>query len=48
MALTVDQEATYALDYGLPRQGLRPDVQAEYDRLSAERAAGAARPGEDF
>jgi hypothetical protein len=29
------QEARYALDYGLDRDGLSPDAQTEYDRLMA-------------
>jgi hypothetical protein len=32
MALTPEQEAAYALDYDLARDGLKPDVQLEYDR----------------
>lgn len=36
MALTPAQEARYALDYGLDRKDLKPEVQAEYDRLVAE------------
>ena len=32
MALTPEQEAAYALDYDLSRDGLKPDVQLEYDR----------------
>ena len=42
--LTPEQEAAYALDYGLSRADLKPEVQAEYDRLLAERRAG--RPGQ--
>lgn len=42
--LTPEQEAAYALDYGLSRVELEPQVQAEYDRLLAERRAG--RPGQ--
>jgi hypothetical protein len=41
--LTPEQEAAYALGYGLSRADLKPEVQAEYDRLLAERRAG--RPG---
>jgi hypothetical protein len=37
MAMTPTQEAEYALDYGLDREGLRPEVRAEYDRLKQER-----------
>jgi len=42
--LTPEQEAAYALGYGLSRADLKPEVQAEYDRLLAERRAG--RPGQ--
>lgn len=38
--LTPEQEAAYALDYGVSRAGLKPQVQAEYDRVLAERRAG--------
>lgn len=41
--LTPEQEAAYALGYGLSRADLKPEVKAEYDRLLAERRAG--RPG---
>lgn len=37
MKLTPEQEAAYALDFGLARDGLKPDVQAEYDRQLAVR-----------
>src|SRR5258708_15649253 len=37
MAMTQTQEAAYALDWGLDREGLRPEVRAEYDRLKQER-----------
>lgn len=40
MRLTPDQEAMYALDFGVSRADLKPEVQAEYDRLQAERRAG--------
>jgi hypothetical protein len=43
--MTPVQEAVYALDFGLSRSDLKPDVQAEYDRLVAEgglRRAAAA------
>jgi hypothetical protein len=36
MALTPQQEAAYALDYGVDRSKLRPEIQAEYDRLVGE------------
>jgi DivIVA domain-containing protein len=42
--LTPEQEASYALDWNLPRSGLRPAVQLEYDRLKAEREREAALP----
>jgi hypothetical protein len=32
MALTPEQEAAYALNYRLPRDNLKPEVQVEYDR----------------
>ena len=32
MALTPEQEAAYALNYRLPRDSLKPEVQVEYDR----------------
>jgi hypothetical protein len=50
MAMTATQEAAYALDYGLDRDGLRPEVRAEYDRIKQERyfastrAAGPQQP----
>jgi Short C-terminal domain len=45
MALTPEQEAAYALDYGLARDGLKPDVQLEYDRqLEARLRHGQERP----
>ena len=36
MALSPTQEALYAHDNGIYRGGLRPSIQAEYDRLNAE------------
>jgi|SRR5450755_1994796 hypothetical protein len=44
--MTPQQEAAYALNYNLDRDGLKPAVQVEYDRLKAERAraAGSAPP----
>ena len=36
--LTPEQEARYALDYGLPRSDLPTDAQLAYDRLVEERA----------
>jgi hypothetical protein len=32
MKMTPEQEAAYALNYGISRDGLKPDVRAEYDR----------------
>lgn len=40
--LTPEQEAAYALDYGVSRADLEPPVQAEYDRLLAGRRAARA------
>jgi hypothetical protein len=34
--MTPTEEARYALSWGLERSGLKPNVQAEYDRLVAE------------
>ncbi len=34
MAMTPLEEAAYALDNGLPRRDLAPEVQAAYDRLA--------------
>jgi hypothetical protein len=42
---TAEQEASYALDYRLSRDDLRPEVRAEYDRLLAERIAAAVEQG---
>jgi hypothetical protein len=47
--LTPEQEAAYSLDYGVSRADLKPEVQAEYDRLLADRRAGRqapSKPGE--
>jgi len=44
MRLTPKQEAAYSLDYAVSRADLKPEVQAEYDRLLAERRA--AWPGQ--
>lgn len=43
MAMTPAQEAEYALNYGLDRDGLRRDVRAEYDRLRQERYFASTR-----
>jgi len=37
MALTPEQEAAYALDYGVDRKDLPKAAQAEYDKLKQER-----------
>jgi hypothetical protein len=41
--MTPEQEAAYALDYKLEREGLSKEVQAEYDRLLQERFFAASR-----
>ena len=41
MGLTREQEAAYALDYGLARDSLKPEVQVEYDRQREARQAAA-------
>lgn len=46
--LTPEQEAAYALGYGLSRAGLKPEVQAEYDRLLAEGRAGRSGQAVEF
>jgi uncharacterized protein YbjQ (UPF0145 family) len=38
--MTPEREAAYALDWNLGRDGLRPEVQIEYDRILRERTAG--------
>jgi hypothetical protein len=43
MALTPAQEAAYALDNRLDRDGLSGEAQAEYDRLLQERYFAASR-----
>ena len=41
MRLTPEQETAYALDYDLPRDSLKPEVQVEYDRqLEIRRSQG--------
>lgn len=42
--LTPEQEAAYSLDYGVSRADLKPEVQAAYDRLLAERQAKVLGP----
>lgn len=46
--LKPEQEAAYALGYGLSRADLKPEVQAEYDRLLAERRAGRPAQAVEF
>lgn len=48
MGLTPEQEAAYALDYRLSRAGLKPEAQAEYDRLLAERHTGLPARAAEF
>jgi hypothetical protein len=43
MAMTTMQEAAYAIDHGLDREGLRPEVRAEYDRIKQERHFASTR-----
>lgn len=40
--MTPEQEASYALDFGVARSDLRPDAQLAYDRLVAQQARTAA------
>jgi hypothetical protein len=41
MKMTPEQEAAYALDFGVSRDGLKPDAQAAYDRqLEIRRSPG--------
>lgn len=47
MKMTPAQEADYALDYGLPRDSLKPDVQVEYDRQLEARRSQVRPPGPD-
>jgi hypothetical protein len=43
MKMTPEEEAGYALDFGVSRDDLRPDVQREYDRqLEVRRSQGRA------
>ena|SRR6266567_5160021 len=43
MAMTTTQEAANAFDYSLDREGLRPEVRAEYDRIKQERYFASTR-----
>lgn len=47
MSMTITQEAEYAINYGLDRGQLRPEVQAEYDRLQQERQFASAHDPSD-
>lgn len=40
--MTPEQEAAYALDFGVARNDLPPDAQLAYDRLAEQRARAAA------
>jgi protein-S-isoprenylcysteine O-methyltransferase Ste14 len=40
--MTPEQEASYALDFGVARSDLPPDAQLAYDRLAAQRTRAAA------
>jgi len=40
--MTPEQEASYALDFGVARSDLPPDAQLAYDRLVAQRARASA------
>jgi hypothetical protein len=45
MKMTPEQEAGYALDYGVSRDDLKPEVQVEYDRqLEVRRSRSRSRP----
>jgi hypothetical protein len=44
--MTPEQEASYALDHGVSRVDLSPDVQAAHDRLREQRAQ--AQPVSSF
>ena len=41
--MTPEQEAAYALDFGVARSGLPPEVQLAYDRLVEQRARARAQ-----
>lgn len=40
--MTAEQEAQYALDFGVARSGLTEDAQLAYDRLAEQRARAPA------
>ncbi len=44
MAMTPIEEARYAVSYGVDRKTLKPQAQAEYDRLLAERRMNPGSP----
>jgi hypothetical protein len=45
MKMTPEQEAAHALDFGVSRDGLKPNVQAAYDRqLEVRRSQGRNVP----
>lgn len=41
--MTPEQEAAYALDFGVDRSGLQPEAQLAYDRLVEQRARARAQ-----
>lgn len=41
--MTPEQEAAYALDFGVARSGLQPEAQLAYDRLVEQRARARAQ-----
>jgi hypothetical protein len=47
MKMTPEQEAAYALDFGVSRDDLKPDVQVEYDRQLEVRRSQAQDSGPD-
>ena len=47
MKMTPEREAAYALDFGVSRDDLKPDVQAEYDRQLKVRRSQGRHAGPD-
>src|SRR5258708_7311012 len=47
MKMTPEQEAAYALDFGVSRDDLKPDVQREYDRQLEVRRSQGRHTGPD-
>jgi hypothetical protein len=47
LKLTPEQEAAYALDFGISRDDLKPDVRVEYDRQLEVRRAQVRPAGPD-